>query len=98
MIVRSLVTLALTLVPAVACACAGCLSSAYGDRTFTGAHLGLLVMPFLVAAGIGSALVVRYRVLRVPLALLTSAPSPRDARASGTPGVARLSLPSEETP
>jgi len=45
--------LALTLAPAVALACPGCLSSAYGDRTFNWAFLGLLIMPFLVAAVIG---------------------------------------------
>lgn len=98
MIVRALLTLALTLMPAAASACAGCLSSAYGDRTFNWAHLGLLVTPFLVAAGIGSALIVRYRVLRVSRASRPSEPSPGDPRASGTSGVARLSLPSEETP
>ena len=48
-----LVTLILALAPAIALACPGCLSSAYGDRTFNWAFIGLLIMPFVVAAAIG---------------------------------------------
>lgn len=49
-------SLALTLFPAVASACPACLSSAYGDRTYNWAFLGLLLMPFLIFAVIGSVL------------------------------------------
>jgi hypothetical protein len=58
--VAALVALVLTLVPAVALACAGCLSSAYGDRTFNWAFLGLLIMPFVLAAAIGGILAYAY--------------------------------------
>ena len=54
--IAGLVALALTLAPAVAQACPGCLSSAYGDRTFNWAFVGLLLMPFLLAAAIGGVL------------------------------------------
>jgi len=68
--VAALVALALTLAPAVALACPGCLSSAYGDRTFNWAFVGLLIMPFLLAAAIGGVLAyayVRARSRRHPL-------------------------------
>ncbi|HSF05376.1 MAG TPA: hypothetical protein VLG10_06245 [Methylomirabilota bacterium] len=58
--VPALVALVLTLGPTVAFACPGCLSSAYGDRTFNWAFLGLLIMPFLVAAAIGGVLAYAY--------------------------------------
>lgn len=58
--VAVLVALALTLAPAVALACPGCLSSAYGDRTFNWAFIGLLIMPFLLAAAIGGVLAYAY--------------------------------------
>jgi hypothetical protein len=38
--------------PRTAAACATCISSGFGDRTFTWAYLGLLLMPFLVAVAI----------------------------------------------
>jgi peptidoglycan/LPS O-acetylase OafA/YrhL len=44
-----------------ALACPGCLSSAYGDRTFNWAFLGLLLMPFAVAGGIAAVLLYAYR-------------------------------------
>jgi hypothetical protein len=46
---------AMALAPQLAAACATCVSSAYGDRTFNWAYLVLLVMPFgvlCVIAGI----------------------------------------------
>ena len=58
---RWLVTLALALVPAAAEACATCIASAYGDRTFNWAFLSLLLVPFVVGAGIGTVLLVSYR-------------------------------------
>jgi hypothetical protein len=52
--------LILVLLPEVAAACAACLAAAYGDRTYNWAFLGLLLMPFLVAAVIGGLLLSRY--------------------------------------
>ena len=45
-----LLALGLVLVPAAALACASCVSSAFGDRTYNWAYLTLLLMPFLLAA------------------------------------------------
>ena len=42
-----------TLTPELAAACAACLSSPYGDRTYNWAYIGLLLMPFAVALVIG---------------------------------------------
>lgn len=36
--------------------CATCISSAFGDRTFNWAYLGLLVLPFVVTAVIAGVL------------------------------------------
>jgi hypothetical protein len=44
------------LVPALAAACPSCISSAYGDRTYNWAFLGLLLMPFAISVGIGGVL------------------------------------------
>lgn len=52
--------LALLLRPDVAAACATCLSTAYGDRTYNWAFLGLLLMPFVVGGAIGGILLYRY--------------------------------------
>jgi len=49
--VRALVALILTLCPHVASACAVCLDSAYGNRGFSLAFVGLMLAPFAVAAG-----------------------------------------------
>ena len=57
----SLVALALVLLPRLAAACATCLSSPYGDRTYNWAFLGLLLMPFVTAAVIGGVLVLAHR-------------------------------------
>ncbi len=114
---RGLTTLALTLVPvlrpALAEACASCLSSAYGDRTYNVAFVGLIVMPFLVGAAIGGALLVRYRAQRPDAALPapdlepvgepeSSRRSPSSEPALGSPhrpgGAARRSPPFEERP
>ena len=48
------------LTPATAWACATCVASAYGDRTFNWAFLGLILMPFVVASGIAGFFVIRY--------------------------------------
>ena len=42
-------------------ACASCLASAYGDRTFNWAMLGLILMPFAVGAVIAGVLWARLR-------------------------------------
>jgi len=49
------------LAPSAAEACATCIASAYGDRTFNWAFLSLVLVPFAVAAGIGATLLVAYR-------------------------------------
>ncbi|HXH84295.1 MAG TPA: hypothetical protein VNN07_15430 [Candidatus Tectomicrobia bacterium] len=41
------------LAPALAEACPTCLSTPYGDRTYTWPQLGLLLMPFVVGAVVG---------------------------------------------
>jgi hypothetical protein len=53
-VIARLVALALLLVPAPAWACATCIGSAYGDRTFNWAYFGLLLMPFVVGVGIAA--------------------------------------------
>lgn len=42
--------------PGLAEACASCISSAYGDRTFNVAYLVLVLTPLLVAAVVGGVL------------------------------------------
>ena len=37
-------------------ACAACVSSAYGDRSFNWAYTALMAVPFAVAIGIGAVL------------------------------------------
>ena len=54
------VALALALVPGVAVACASCMSTAYGDRTYNWPYLALIVMPFIVA-GVIAAVLYRHR-------------------------------------
>jgi hypothetical protein len=71
----ALAALALTLAPAVALACPTCISSPWGDRTFNWAFLGLLIMPFLVAATIGGVLVYAYSRSRSRRGLVGSRPS-----------------------
>jgi hypothetical protein len=41
------------LAPTIAAACAACVSSPYGDRTFNWAYGGLLIAPFLLAIVVG---------------------------------------------
>lgn len=49
---HALTVLAVMLGPDVASACATCLDSAYGNRTFNWAFAGLLLTPFVLAAGL----------------------------------------------
>jgi hypothetical protein len=68
------------LLPRAAAACPTCISSAYGDRTYNWAYIGLLLMPFLVAVVIAGILAwsagyldrarLRRLVARTPLARL----------------------------
>jgi hypothetical protein len=37
-------------------ACASCIASAFGDRTFNWPYLSLIIMPFIVAVAIGGVL------------------------------------------
>jgi hypothetical protein len=60
-IARATIMIAFALLPASAEACATCIASAYGDRTFNWAFLGLLLVPFLIVAGIGTVLFFSYR-------------------------------------
>jgi hypothetical protein len=53
---RRLAWLAIVLVPAVAEACAACLSSPYGDRTYNWAYLGLMLMPLALVIAVGGVL------------------------------------------
>jgi hypothetical protein len=62
--VRALAALAVLLWPRAAAACATCLSTPYGDRTYNWAFLGLLLMPFVVASAIGGVLAWAVRVAR----------------------------------
>ncbi len=59
-----LLTVALLLLPAPALACASCIASAYGDRTFNWAFLGLLLMPFLVGGVIAAMFALRWAEAR----------------------------------
>jgi hypothetical protein len=59
-VIARLVVLLLVLAPRAAWACATCVSSAYGDRTFNWAFLGLILMPFVVATGIAGVFAARY--------------------------------------
>lgn len=54
---RALAALAMTLVPVVAEACATCITSPFGDRTYNWPYLGLILLPFALAAVIGGVLI-----------------------------------------
>ncbi len=60
LIVRALVALILILGPRAASACAVCLDSAYGNRGFSVAFVGLMLAPFAVATGFASVVVWGY--------------------------------------
>ena len=65
------IALVILLRPALAEACASCISSAYGDRTFNWAFAILLGMPFIVGGAIAGVflLLSRRRRARPPLAI-----------------------------
>ena len=56
-----LAALGLALVPAIAEACAVCLDSAYGDRSFNRAFALFMLTPFAVAAALAGVLVWLFR-------------------------------------
>jgi hypothetical protein len=53
---RPLLVLAQALVPDLAWACAPCLDSAWGNRGFSWAFVGLMLAPFAVLAGLAGVL------------------------------------------
>ena len=58
--IARLAFLVVMLAPRAAWACATCVASAYGDRTFNWAFLGLILMPFVVGFGIAGVFAARY--------------------------------------
>jgi len=83
------------LVPAAALACPTCVSSAFGDRTYNWAYLGLLVMPFLLTAVVGAIVAWSAGVrLRRPAWLLASQFS---RRAGDAPAAEASRTPAKET-
>ena len=54
--VTAAVELGVALAPGTALACASCVSSAYGDRSFNWAYGALMLAPFLVASVIAGVL------------------------------------------
>ena len=54
------------LVPGSAAACATCVSSAFGDRTYNWPYLALILMPFLVTGALGAVLYHYRGALRTP--------------------------------
>jgi len=59
-VIARLAFLVVVLAPRAAWACATCVASAYGDRTFNWAFLGLILMPFVVGFGIAGVFAARY--------------------------------------
>ena len=57
----ALVLCAVATPPGEALACATCAASAFGDRTFNWAFLGLMAAPFVVAGVIGGVIFHAYR-------------------------------------
>jgi hypothetical protein len=54
---RAVLVVALMLVPAAAEACATCIGSPFGDRTYNWPYLALILMPFVMATVIAGVLV-----------------------------------------
>jgi hypothetical protein len=52
-VIRALAAMALLCVPALAEACASCISSAFGDRTYNWPYLVLILVPFVLLTVIG---------------------------------------------
>ncbi len=60
-VVPPFVLCALAALPGEALACATCAASAFGDRTFNWAFVGLMAAPFVVAGVIGGVIFHAYR-------------------------------------
>jgi hypothetical protein len=79
---RTLLALALTLVPERAVACAVCISSAFGDRSYSWPYYGLLLMPFIVAGAVIGVLAWQFgwrpRRLATRMSALLRRPAPGD--------------------
>ena len=58
--IARLAFLVVAFAPRAAWACATCVASAYGDRTFNWAFFGLILMPFAVGFGIAGVFAARY--------------------------------------
>jgi hypothetical protein len=56
--------LAMLAVPSAAWACVGCVSSAFGDRTYGWPYLTLTMAPFLIGLSIAAGLASYYRARR----------------------------------
>jgi hypothetical protein len=56
---RALAAAFMVLLPEVAAACPTCVSSAFGDRSYNWAYLGLVLMPFTLTAVVGVIVAVR---------------------------------------
>jgi hypothetical protein len=53
---RATAALVLVLLPTLAEACATCIGSPFGDRTYNWPYLGLILLPFVVMAVVGGVL------------------------------------------
>ena len=103
--IARLAFLVVMLAPGAAWACATCVASAYGDRTFNWAFLGLILMPFVVGFGIAGVFAAHYYAphgrFRAPLGRFRAplgrfrAPLGRSSR-SAREGAAQVA-PHEET-
>jgi MFS family permease len=56
-VIARILALALLLAPAAAEACASCISSAYGDRTYSWPYVFLILVPFAVGVVVGAVLI-----------------------------------------
>jgi hypothetical protein len=54
----------LALAPGTALACASCVSSAFGDRSYNWAFLGLVLLPFVVVGIVGGLIAREVRLAR----------------------------------
>jgi MFS family permease len=67
-VIARVLAVALLLAPAAAEACASCISSAYGDRTYSWPYVFLILVPFAVGVAVGAVLIHvggGFRALRV---------------------------------
>jgi len=88
--------------PRSAVACAVCIGSAFGDRGYTWPYIGLILMPFIVAAGIVGALAWQLgwrprHLAALASAALQSETPPRTPRHRAAPGDPSPSTHTETT-